>query len=73
MASQRLQNLSALLPFGALLLMAGRDILVFILGPAYTAAAEAYARRQRQLERMRIHKLRKQASFSLFKFGTVFF
>ena len=60
LVSQRLQNLPALLPFGALLLMAGRDILVFVLGPAYHAAVEAYARRQRRLERLQLLKMRKQ-------------
>jgi hypothetical protein len=62
MATQRVQLLPALLPFGALLLMFGRDILVLVLGPAYTHAAEMYARRQRRLERMRLLKMRKQAS-----------
>lgn len=61
MLTQRLQRLPALLPFGALLLLAGRDIIVLVLGPAYRSAVEAYTRRQRQLERLRLLKLRKQA------------
>ena len=62
MATERLQHLPALLPFGALLLMTGRDILVLVLGPAYRHLADMYARRKRRLERQRLLKLRKQAS-----------
>ncbi len=61
MLTQRLQRLPAILPFGALLLLAGRDVIVLVLGPAYHSAVEAYKRRQRQLERLRLLKLRKQA------------
>jgi hypothetical protein len=77
MLTQRLQRLPAILPFGALLLLAGRDIIVLVLGPAYRGAVEAYRRRQRQLERLRLLKLRKQAlpnpfTLNLMKFSMCF-
>jgi hypothetical protein len=66
MLTERLQQLPALLPFGALLLLTGRDLVVTILGPAVRHASDVYQRRKRRLERLQQLKLRKQATFAPF-------
>ncbi len=60
MLTGRLQKLPAMPPFAFLLLLAGRDIVVTVLGPAAHATYEWHQRRKRKLERDRQLKLRKQ-------------